>query len=82
LQAVADDFAAGGRREFAQFGQRIARVGAIARFEFDTDEEDPFRPRFSGYNQGFQRLGTIPQTRAPAPQRALHFIPAGLCFAP
>ena len=56
LQAVADDFAAGGGGQFAEFGERIARVRMVARFEFDADEEDPFRPRVSGFNEGFQRL--------------------------
>ena len=54
LQAITNDFAAGGYREFAEFGQRIARVRTVARFEFDTDEEDSFRPCFSGFDEGFQ----------------------------
>ena len=56
LQAVADDFAAGGGGQFAEFGERIARVRVVAGFEFDADEEDPFRPRFSGFDERFQRL--------------------------
>ena len=68
LQAVADDFAAGGGGQFAEFGQRIAgtngagilpvRYGraarSTARFEFDANEEDPFRPCFSGFDECFQ----------------------------
>ena len=46
LQAVADDFAARRRGQFAEFGERIARVRMVAGFEFDADEENPFRPSF------------------------------------
>ena len=56
LQAITDNFAAGGHCEFAEFGKRIARVRTVARFEFDTDEEDPFRPFPSGFDERFQRL--------------------------
>ena len=55
-QAVTDNFATGGHRKFAEFGQRIVRVRMVARFEFNADEEDPFGPRFSGFDERFQRL--------------------------
>ena len=56
LPTVTDDFAARGRGQFAEFSQRIARVRKVARFEFDADEENPFRPLFSGFDECFQCL--------------------------
>ena len=56
LQAVADDFTAGGHREFTKFGERVARIHVIARFKFDTNEKNPFRPLLSGFDEGFQLL--------------------------
>jgi hypothetical protein len=44
LHARLDDFAAGGRGEFAEFGERLMRVRAVARLELDADEKNPFRP--------------------------------------
>ena len=54
LKTVADDLAAGGRGQFTEFGERIARVRAAARFEFDADEENPFGPCVSGFDERFQ----------------------------
>ena len=56
LQAVADDFAAGGRGQFTEFGERIARIRMVAGFEFDADEENPFGPCVSGFDERFQRV--------------------------
>ena len=66
LPAVAHDFAARRCGQFTKFGERIAHVRMVARFEFDADEEDPFRPRFSGFNERFQSLaeGIISRTGA------------------
>ena len=58
LETVADDVAAGGRGQFDEFGERIARVRAAARFEFGADEEDPFGPCVSGFNECFQCLAS------------------------
>jgi len=44
LRALLDHFAAGGRGEFAEFGERIEQFRAVARLEFDADEKDAFRP--------------------------------------
>ena len=82
LHPVADDFAAGGGGQFAEFGERVARVHAVARFEFDANEEDPFRPRFSGFDKRFQRRAIIPQIRVPAPQQALLFVAIAVSSAP
>ena len=57
LQAVTDDFTTGGHSKFAEFGKRIEHGRTVARFEFDGDEEDPFRPFFSGFYESFQCFG-------------------------
>jgi hypothetical protein len=44
LNPVAGDFRAGGLREFGKFVERLAEFRAVARLEFDADEENMFRP--------------------------------------
>jgi len=65
LPAVTDDFTARRCGQFAKFGERIARGRTVAGFEFDTNEEDPFRPRFSGFDERFQRLLRIKSENPP-----------------
>ena len=42
LNARLNHFAAGGRGQFAEFGERLLRVHVGARFEVNADEKNPF----------------------------------------
>ncbi len=54
LDSGVNDLAAGGLGQFAQFGERIAKGSAVMVLAFNADEEDPFRPRVSVFNERFQ----------------------------
>jgi hypothetical protein len=51
LDAGVNDLAAGGRGQLAKFGERIAEGRAVVVLAFDADEEDPFRPRVSVFDE-------------------------------
>jgi hypothetical protein len=54
LNSVADNFRAGGLREFGKFREQFAHVRAVARFDFRADEKNPFGSRISGFDECFQ----------------------------
>lgn len=50
LRAFADDFAAGGGGQFPEFVERFAQICCGAGLEFQSDEEDPFRPGVASFD--------------------------------
>jgi len=57
LNAGFNDFAAGGRGEFAEFGERILQFRAVARFKFDADKKNPFGALAGDVDKRFQWSG-------------------------
>jgi hypothetical protein len=56
LDSVADNFRAGGLREFGKFVERLAEFRAVAVFQFDADEKNPFGAFAGEIDERFQLL--------------------------
>jgi hypothetical protein len=54
LAAVADDFAASGRRQLRQLGERFLGIAGGSILEFDADEENSFGGSACCLDQCFQ----------------------------